>query len=202
MLKDIHSGKERPMNEVKVQQSGSTGQQGSAPPPASATRPENLWNPFAALRTEMDRVFDNFWQGLGMGAGRQVRRTAPNPEPLSRFETSFGLAVPAIDVTEAEKEYHLTAELPGMEARDIDVALADDVLTIRGEKKEEREEKAESYCISERRFGAFQRSIQLPRGVDTGCIEAKFDKGLLTVILPKTAEAAARQKKIEVRQGS
>ncbi len=74
-------------------------------------------------------------------------------------------------------------------------------LTIKGEKREEKEEKRENYHLSERRFGSFQRSFQLPRGVDRDRIEARFDKGVLTVVLPKTAEAAARQKKIEIKQG-
>lgn len=74
------------------------------------------------------------------------------------------------------------------------------MLTIKGEKKESREEKAENFHLSERRFGSFQRVFQLPRGVDRDRIEADFDKGVMTVTRPKTAEAAARQRKIEVKQ--
>jgi HSP20 family protein len=172
--------------------------------PASAPvgRLEGVWQPLGALREEMDRVFDNFWRGFGFGAGRVPRRAGAEPQPFWRFETGFGVGVPAMDVVEAEKEYRIKAELPGMTAKEVELTVSDDVLTIKGEKRQEKEEKGENYYLSERRFGTFLRSFQLPSGVDRQRIEAKFDKGVLTVTLPKTEEAAARQKKIEVKEGS
>ncbi|WP_237213286.1 Hsp20/alpha crystallin family protein [Falsiroseomonas oryziterrae] len=169
-------------------------------PQAGSVRPESLWQPFAALRNEVDRLFDSFWRGVGTGG--TTRRGEAEPQPLWRFDSSFGLAVPAIDVVEAEKEFRITAELPGLDASNVELAVSGDVLTIKGEKKDEREEKTDNYHLSERRFGSFRRSFQLPRGVNRDRVEASFDKGVLTVTLPKTEEAAAQQRKIEIRQGS
>jgi HSP20 family protein len=169
-------------------------------PQVGGARPENLWQPFAALRNEVDRLFDSFWRG--MGAGGTPRREETEPRSLWRLEGSFGLATPAIDVIEAEKEYRIKVELPGMDAGNVELTLSGDMLTIKGEKKDEREEKSESYHLSERRFGSFRRSFQLPRGVDRERVDASFDKGVLTVTLPKTAEAAAQQRKIDIKQGS
>jgi len=167
--------------------------------PATSSRLEGLWQPFAALRGEVDRVFDNVWRGFGGGMTRQA---GGELQPLWRLETAFGVTAPAVNLVESENEYRVTAELPGMDAKDVEVSMSGDILAIKGEKKEEREEKSENYHLSERRFGSFRRSFQLPRGVDRERIEARFDKGVLTVTLPKTAEAAAQQKKIEVKQGS
>jgi HSP20 family protein len=88
--------------------------------------------------------------------------------------------------------------LPGIDARNIDVKLANGVLTIRGEKKEEKEEKEKDYYLSERRFGSFQRSFELPEGIDEDKIQASFEKGVLTIKLPKGAEAQKPEKKISI----
>ena len=149
-------------------------------------RPDAAWHPLAALREEMDRLFDNLWRGFG---GLLARGGTP----------SFGFSAPAIDMAEGEKEYRFTAELPGIDTADLDLSLSGDVLVISGEKKHKCDEKAESYFVSERSFGAFRRSLQLPQGVDREKISADFSKGVLTVILPKTAEAAQQQRKIEVK---
>ena len=89
-------------------------------------------------------------------------------------------AVPAVDIAETDKAYEITAELPGMDEKNIEVKFADGVLTIRGEKKDEKEEKKKDYYLSERSYGSFQRSFQVPDGVDTDKIEATFKKGVLT----------------------
>jgi HSP20 family protein len=106
---------------------------------------------------------------------------------------------PAIDVTEDADAYTLTAELPGMAESDIEVALTDDMLTIKGEKKEGKETKDKNYYLSERNYGVFRRSFALPDGVDRDAIGAEFAKGVLTVKLPKAAEAKAEPKKIAVK---
>ena len=100
-----------------------------------------------------------------------------------------------------EKEYEITAELPGMDESNIDVKFADGVLTIKGEKKEEKEEKKKDYYLSERRFGSFQRSFPVPESVDANKIEAKFVNGVLTVRLPKSPEAQKNEKKIAIKKG-
>jgi HSP20 family protein len=112
-----------------------------------------------------------------------------------------GEARPAVDVTETDKAYEVTAELPGMDEKNIEVNVANGVLTIKGEKEEEKEEKKKDYYLQERSFGSFQRTFQVPEGVDTDKIEASFKIGLLTVTLPKTAEAQKAAKNIEVKAG-
>jgi HSP20 family protein len=112
---------------------------------------------------------------------------------------SVGSAMPAIDFSEDDKAYHIAAELPGMTEKDIDVSLSGDTLTIRGEKRDEREEKTKNYHLSERRYGSFQRSFTVPAGVDRDNIDASFSAGVLKLTLPKTADAVKQQRKIEVK---
>ena len=109
--------------------------------------------------------------------------------------------MPAVDIVEKDKDYEITAELPGMDESNIDVKFADGVLTIKGEKKEEREEKKKDYYVSERRYGSFQRSFPVPESVDANKIEAKFVNGVLTIKLPKSAEAQKNEKKIAIKKG-
>jgi HSP20 family protein len=153
------------------------------------------WHPLSNFRRELDRLFDEFSAFSGHRPGGMV-----SPEPFWRGE--FGLAqAPAVDIVEHDKGYQVTAELPGMEEKDIDVKFADGVLTIKGEKKEESEEKQKDYYRSERRFGAFQRSFGVPDGIEPDKIEATVKNGVLTVILPKSDEVQKREKKIEIKKG-
>ena len=152
--------------------------------------------PLANLRREIDRLFDDFHLGTWR---RPVGRTVFDVEPFWRGELSFDKA-PAVDIAEKEKEYEITAELPGMDEKNIDVKFADGVLTIKGEKTEEKEEKKKDYYLSERRFGLFQRSFQVPDGVDADKLEASFKNGVLTVVLPKSPEAQRREKKIPIKK--
>jgi HSP20 family protein len=140
-------------------------------------------NPFALLRREMDSLFDNFYRGFDI-------------EP---FESRLGAFSPKVDVTENDKEVNISAELPGMDEKDIDVSLHNDMLTIKGEKKEEKEDKGKDYYRMERSYGSFSRTIPLPAEVETDKVEAKFKKGLLSITLPKTAKAVAETKKIAVK---
>jgi HSP20 family protein len=189
------------MSDAKTPEPVKVEQHGQPPAQQPASRPDTLWQPFSALREEVDRLFDNVWRGFGGSSPTRMQRQPAEAQPLWRLDTAFGMVAPMVDVTEGEKEFRISAELPGMSTENVELVVNDDMLTIRGEKKEEKEEKAENYHRSERRFGSFQRSFQLPRGVDRDRIEAKFDKGVLQVTLPKTAEAAARQKRIEISQG-
>jgi len=106
------------------------------------------------------------------------------------------MLTPTMDVTETEKEYEVTAELPGMEEKDVDITLSDGVLTIRGEKKSDHEEKGKDYHMVERSYGSFARSLQLPASVDPSAIKASLDKGVLKVSVPKKM---ADVKKIPVK---
>jgi HSP20 family protein len=151
--------------------------------------------PFASLRREMDRLFDDFEWGSWRSP---FRRALFDVEPFLRGEVAWG-KVPAVDVADTATGYEIAAELPGLDEKNIEVKLSEGTLTIRGEKKEEKEEKKKDYYLSERHYGSFQRSFSVPDGVDAEKIEAKFKNGVLTVTLPKTAEAQKREKKIEIK---
>jgi HSP20 family protein len=162
--------------------------------PARARAPA-AWRPIESLRHGMDRLFEDFDRGLWMSP---LRRPIFDVEPLWRREISWP-AAPAVDIAESEKAYEVTAELPGMEEKNIEVRIANGNLTIKGEKQEEKEEKKKDYYLSERHFGSFERRFRLPEGVDADKIEASFKKGVLTVTLPKKPEAQKPEKKIEVK---
>ncbi len=137
--------------------------------------------PFESLRREVDRLFEDFAGGIWRSpCGHPFFDIGPAWRGMS--------AMPAVDVTETDKGFEITAELPGMEEKNIEVSVADGVLTIKGEKQEEKEEKKKDYYLSERSYGSFQRSFEVPKGVDLDKIEASFKKGVLTVNLPKSAE--------------
>ena len=163
--------------------------------PEQSSRYVNVWDPLSSFRREFDRLFDDFTAVSGQRAGSIL-----SAEPFGRSE--FGLGqLPAVDIVEHDKDYQVTAELPGMGEKDIDVKFADGVLTIKGEKKEESEEQQKDYYRSERRFGAFQRSFRVPDGVDGDKIEANVKDGVLTVLLPKSSEAQKREKKLQIKKG-
>jgi HSP20 family protein len=158
-------------------------------PAQPAMRP---WQPFESFRREVDRLFDEFDSGFfRMPFRRQLFDYAPFP----RFEAK----ALAVDIVEKDKEYQITAELPGVEEKDIEVKLAGGRLLIRGEKKEEKEEKQKDYHVSERRYGSFERDFAVPEGVDQDKIAATFTKGVLTIALPKTVQAQKEEKKIAIK---
>ena len=140
------------------------------------------WRPFGevgSLRREMDRLWDRF-----------VGET-----PFARAFTEEWL--PSVDVSETKDKVLIKAELPGLEAKDVNVSVSGDILIIKGEKEKEEEEKDEHYYCCERYCGSFQRSFRLPVNVQADKVEAIFDKGVLKVTLPKTEEA--KKKEIEVK---
>jgi len=147
---------------------------------------ERYSDPFAAMRAEMDRVFDSF---LGRGFGRLT-----NP---MRSEWSEPL-LPKIDVRETKEDLVVEAELPGMDEKDVTVTLSHGVLTMKGEKKSEREEKKDDYHLMERSYGSFQRSFRVGDGIDPDKVTAAFDKGVLKVTLPKRPEAMKAEKRIPI----
>jgi HSP20 family protein len=156
----------------------------TAPASASAVEP---WHSF---RDEMDRLFDRFSTGFGMpGLGLGLG---------SVFGRAGALAAPAVDIAEDDKGYTISAELPGTEEKDIDVSVSGAALTIKGEKKQQHEQKDKNYYLSERSYGSFRRVFSLPEGVDPTKITASFAKGVLTVTLPKDGQANKSQK-IEIK---
>ena len=135
-------------------------------------RGEESRDPILSLRREMDRLFDDAFRGFGLpsfGFGRAAS------------------AWPSVELSETGSEIKVTAELPGLTDKDVELSLDDGVLTIRGERRSETEDKDRGY--SERYYGRFERRIGLPAGVDEEKVEARFENGVLTVTLPKAPEA-------------
>lgn len=133
-------------------------------------------SPFSLLQHEIDRVFDSFanWRG--------------GFEPVE--------FTPRMEVSETDKSIEISTELPGMEEKDVEISLANDILTIRGEKRAEKEEKKKNYRLYERSYGAFERSLALPPGISADAIKARMSNGVLKLTLPKPT--AAQEQKIQI----
>jgi HSP20 family protein len=140
-------------------------------------------HPLSLLQREIDRIFDDFSGGFGR---------------LNSFRSQE--LMPKMNVAETDGGYEFTAELPGLEPKDVDVTLSDNILTIRGEKQAEKEEKGKEFRLMERSYGSFSRSFEVPAGVDPSAIKASIDKGVLHVSFPKPAQAES--KKIEVKSAA
>lgn len=147
-------------------------------------RHADRFDPFVGFRREVDRMFDDFFSG--------------SLSRLSGFDrlSTFG---PSIDVEDTDTEILVTAEVPGLESKDLTVTISGDVLTIAGEKKDARDEKRGGMQYVERRFGSFSRSVRLPFTAGDAKVDAQYEKGVLTVRVPKPAELAKAAKQIEVR---
>jgi HSP20 family protein len=152
-------------------------------PEKSVSSPRDV---FSAMRDEMDRMFERFEHGW--------------PRWPALFRRNGEFAVPDLDVRENTNSVVVEAELPGVDEKDISVTCANGVLTIKGEKKHEKEEKGESYYLTERSFGSFERAVRLPDMVDDTKVEAKFDKGVLTVTAAKRPEVVKAERKIEIKR--
>lgn len=150
------------------------------------------WRPFDSLRGQVDRLVRDFERGF---------LQAPFYRDIDNFlHRDLGFAVmPAIDIVEKDNAFEVTAELPGIDAKNIDLQFSGGVLTIKGEKTEEKEEKTKDRYVSERRYGSFRRALQVPESVDADKIEAGYKSGVLTVTLPKSAAAKDKQKTIPVK---
>jgi HSP20 family protein len=151
---------------------------------ATALSPWRGWDMLEPLHREIDRLFEAFPTG-----------TWPS---FFRDRGPGIVSMPAVDIVEKDNAYEITAELPGIDEKNVDIKYADGMLTIRGEKEESKEERKKEYHLSERRYGAFHRSFNVPAGTDPDRITANFSKGVLTVTLPKSAEARNKEKKIAV----
>ena len=156
-------------------------------------REDEQEHPAYSLQREMNRVFDDFFRSWDMP-------TLSRPFELYPFGALENNALnPRIDVSETDKEVRISAELPGLTEKDIDVSLTKDMLTIKGEKKQEQEENVKGWYRMERSYGTFMRSIALPCEVDEEHCNATFKNGVLTVSLSKTAQAQSNTKNIPVK---
>ena len=151
--------------------------------PLARRRPED--DPFMGFRRELDRLVDDMFGGRAVGRW-------PGAQAVDL----------RLDVSETDKEVKVTAELPGVEEKDVEVTLNDDILTIKGEKKVEEERKDDNVHMVERSYGSFARSLRLPFSVDQDKVEARFNKGVLTVTLPKPPEAQRPARRIEIKPGT
>lgn len=146
---------------------------------SSAATREN--DPFELLRTEVNRLFDgvfsNAWPGNRHGGGKFM---------------------PEVEVIEDDHELRVTAELPGMDEKDVNITVADGMLTIQGEKRQERKEEENGYYYSERSYGAFYRSLPLSDDFDPDKAKATFKKGVLTLVVPRNPEAKRKRQKIAI----
>jgi HSP20 family protein len=164
--------------------------QAEAPPIA----PRDWW-PFERLRREVERVFEEFYRGPWR---LPFTRTAFDVGPVWPGEAIWG-AAPAVDIIERDTDFLITAEMPGVPASNVEVRLSGERLSIKGEKTVKAEEERKGIFISERRYGSFQRTFRVPDGVDRNKIAASFANGVLTITLPKTAEAMKSERTIDVK---
>jgi HSP20 family protein len=155
-------------------------------------KPAPVWRPFETLHHEIDRLFDDFSRNWPRLSFPRASSTAPF------VQGGFELKV-ASEVTEDDKGYRLTVELPGMQEKDVEISLSGNTLTMRGEKKSEKEETRKNRHYSERSYGAFRRDFALPEDVDSEKVEASMKSGILTVVLPKSAEAQKKSRKVEIK---
>ncbi len=139
--------------------------------------------PFESLnmQREINRMFDNFFRGGIQDDG------------------AISFLTPAVDIAEGDSDYTVRVELPGVSKDDVKITMQDNILTIRGEKKEEKEARESNYHRTERSFGSFQRSFTLPTHVKSDKIEATYKDGILTVTLPKAEEAKPKQIEVKVK---
>ena len=143
-------------------------------------------HPLDVFQREMNRLFDDFFTGTGL-------------KPWAEEMEALGAFNPQVSMTEDDKSITVSAELPGMDEKDIDISLSKDSLTIKGEKKEENEQKGKESYYMERSYGSFTRVLPIPKDVNTEKAEASFKKGVLTITLPKLEKEKQSQKKIRIK---
>src|SRR3972149_2369700 len=153
-------------------------------------------HPVGQLGAEVDRLLGDFLRGYWHVP---FRRSAVDVEPIWRGDIGLG-ATPAVDIVDKDDAYKLTAELPGVDEKQVEIRFARGTLTVKGKKDEELDDADQDHFVSERRYGDFHRSFRVPDGVDPDKIEASFKNGVLSVTLPKTAESRRKQKKVEIKR--
>lgn len=152
---------------------------------------DNTEYPLLSLQNEMNRLFENFWQEpFSMRPFETMNRMWPST--MNGFN-------PTVDISETDKALKLEAELPGLDEKDLEISISENVLTIKGEKHQESERKDRNYFYAERSYGSFCRQFTLPASVDEDKIEAAFNKGVLTINMPKRPEVVEQRKRITIK---
>ncbi|MFN4281617.1 MAG: Hsp20/alpha crystallin family protein [Alphaproteobacteria bacterium] len=141
------------------------------------------YNPFLSLHREVNRLFDDVFRDSRL--------------PALSSPSFFSAGWPNVEISETEKEIKVTAEIPGLEEKDVEVLLDDGVLTLKGEKRSETEDKEKQF--SERFYGRFERRIPLGIEVEEDKVHARFKNGVLSVVLPKSAKAQTQVKRIQIK---
>jgi HSP20 family protein len=154
------------------------------------------WEPIATIQSEMNHWFDDMWRRMtGLGSMRPLQTA----RPFSGGTIMSLMGAPAADLKETDTAYRLCLEVPGVKPEELEIGVRGDALVISGQKSEERREGADAYHVSERRYGAFERSFPVPPDVDRARIEARLEHGLLKVDLPRTEKAEPAWSRIEVK---
>ena len=178
--------------DIPVKKEGAKSKAAAAQEPANPS--------LMSLRQQVDRLFDQFLDEGWMRPTRGFAGIWDSPLFKSRAMDMRGLMEsPRSDMSESDKEYELAIELPGMTEKDVEVTLKDNMITLKGEKKSERETMEKDYHIAEHSYGSVRRTFSMPADVDPNKVKASFSKGVLTVHLPKTKEARSKPHKIDVK---
>jgi HSP20 family protein len=157
-------------------------------PAVSRTTGRDNDHPFYSLQHQMNSLFDDFFSGFDI-------------TPRALVSGGFGAFTPSLDVKESDKDFTIRAELPGVEEKDIEVTLTNDAVTIKGEKKEEKEDKGKNYYYMERSYGSFNRVIPLAVETDANKAQASFKNGVLNITIPKSASAKTKGTKVPIKAG-
>ena len=144
---------------------------------------DGIKNPIFSLQKEINKMFDRFFDDFS----------------LDRFEDRFREGYPRIDVTENESDIQIIADLPGIDNKDIEISLSDNILILRGENEDRVEEQNKNYYRRERSYGSFRREILLPAEVEAEKADANLKNGILKIVVPKRAESKIKSKKIEIQ---
>ncbi|PWK88540.1 Hsp20/alpha crystallin family protein [Fulvimonas soli] len=155
---------------------------------SSALMPRETRDPFLALHREVNRLFDDLWRQFDM--------------PMGRLDAGIGAGWPQVQLDEGDKEFVLTAELPGMSEKDVEVLFADHAVILRGERRAEREDKNRNQRLSERYYGRFERRIPLDVEIEPDKAKAEFRNGVLSVTLPKTPQAQTETVRIPIARAA
>ncbi|HYD29499.1 MAG TPA: Hsp20/alpha crystallin family protein [Azospirillaceae bacterium] len=206
MARDQEKGRDDTQNQQQQSSGMPSTQQGGGQVSGGQTggQPSGMpqrFDPFYDLRAQMDRVFDSF-----MNAFQPLSLMRP-PMAMGEFMRPMMMGMgmemsPRVDIAETEDSLTITADLPGLDENDIDVTIANGALTLRGQKKAEREERKQNYHLMERSYGTFNRSFRLPDTVDPEKVDARFDKGVLTVTLPKTEAGRSQIRRIQINRAA